>query len=39
MRDIDEQFVKQLVPYVDLSIRIGEIRARGDKYTGYSCGW
>ena len=39
MRDIDEQFVKQLVPYVDLYIRVGEIRTRDDKYTGYSRGW
>lgn len=39
MRDIDEQFVKQLVPYVDLSIKVGEIYTPTDKDTGYSRGW
>lgn len=39
MRAIDEQFVKQLVPYIDLSVQVGEISTRGDKYTGYSRGW
>ena len=39
MKDIDKAFVEQLVPYLNLSITIGELMPRTDKHTGYSRGW